>query len=92
MANEKAVGLDGKQIEVEYYMESELHGRAIKDAMDKMFRTGMLPNAPKDVVIVIRVKQGSKLDCGKYRGITLISYLGKVLQCLILNRLNIVVD
>ena len=41
----------------------------------------------KDVIIYILFKKGSRLDCNNYRGLSLISHLGKVLERLIQNRL-----
>ena len=59
MANERALKLDGKPIEVENYLESELYVPAIKDSMNEMLRTGIVPNALKDVIIVILFKRAS---------------------------------
>ena len=47
-----------------------------------------VPQDWKDASIVPLFKKGSRVDCGNYRGISLLSIAGKILARILLNRLN----
>jgi Reverse transcriptase (RNA-dependent DNA polymerase) len=46
----------------------------------------------KDVIISFLHKKGDRFDCNNYRTLSLITHMGKVLERMILNRLNIVAE
>ena len=50
--------------------------------------TGELPQSHKDVILVPIFKKGDTRDCGNYRGIALMNHFGKLLERMILNRLQ----
>lgn len=57
--------------------------KCFNEALD----SGIIPSAWKDVIISILFKKGDKRDCNNYRGSSLISHVGKLLERLIQNRL-----
>ena len=57
LSNEKAVGPDGKAIEVENFAESDWYVPALLESMNEMLRTGIVPNILKDVNIAILYKK-----------------------------------
>ena len=62
------------------------------DALTLLFnrelRTGTVPQAFKDALIVVLFKKGSMLDCGNYRPIGLLSHIYKLFITLITNHVN----
>jgi hypothetical protein len=61
--------------------------KVLVSLFNKSLRDGVVENIIKDVIIAVLFKKGSALDCNNYRGLSLISHLGKVLERLIQNRL-----
>ena len=53
-----------------------------------MEKWGSPPQDWKDASIVPLFKKGSRVDCGNYRGISLLSIASKILARILLNRLN----
>ena len=84
----KAPGMDGIPAEVvqvagEPFMEN-LH-----ELLLKCWRDGEVPQDMRDAKIVTLYKnKGDKSDCNNYRGISLLSIVGKVFAKIVLNRLQ----
>ena len=80
MANEKAVGPDG--LPAELLKLGLLQDRTILLEFHRLttliWREGKVPQQWKDAVITVLHKKGDKTECGNYRGISLVSYAGKV--------------
>lgn len=87
MKNKKAVGIDQLPIEFFKWIESSKLLKLITRLFNKSLQLGYVDNIMKDVIISILFKKGSQMDCNNYRGLSLISHLGKVLERLIQNRL-----
>jgi hypothetical protein len=87
MKDKKAVGIDQLPIEFFKWVESDKLLKLITELFNKSLQFGYVDNIMKDVIISILFKKGSQLDCNNYRGLSLISHLGKVLERLIQNRL-----
>ena len=90
MANAKAVGPDGLPAELlklglqqDRIILRELHRLTIL-----IWRQGKVSQQWKDAVITILHKKGDKMECGNYRGISLVSYAGKVLLEVVARRLS----
>ena len=67
-------------------------GEAVLNKLQHLFSNcwekGTLPQDLRDAVIVSLYKnKGEKPECSNYRGITLLSIAGKILACILLNRL-----
>ena len=90
MANAKAVGPDGLPAELlklglqqDRTILQELHRLTIL-----IWRQGKVPQQWKDAVITVLHKKGDKTECGNYRGISLVSHVGKVLLKVVARRLS----
>ena len=92
MKNRKAVGVDGKPIEVENFAESELYVPLLKDILVSAMENGIVASEFKDVIIAILFKKGDKMDCGNYRGLSLIVHFGKAIERFVQNRLIVVAE
>ena len=54
-----------------------------------IWREGKIPQQQwKDAVITILHQKGDKMECGNYRGISLVSHAGKVLLKVVARRLS----
>ena len=87
MKNDKATGIDNTPVEFYAFVESDMMLDIILEVFNKLLRDGSCPNVWKDVIIAILFKKGAIHDCNNYRGLSLISHIGKVLECMIYNRL-----
>ncbi len=74
------------------YSESDLLIPKILRCFNEAFNTGRVHNCLKDVIITYVFKKGTSTDCNNYRGLSLISHLGKCLERMIQNRLSIYVE
>lgn len=88
LKNGRAAGLHGITTDLLKYaiepISSSLHGLFFK-----VWETGRVPTDLRDGVKVPLYKgKGSKMDCGSYRPISLLSVPGKVFAHVLLNRLN----
>ena len=54
----------------------------------QIWETEEIPKDWKDAMIVPVLKKGRRKDCGNYRGISLLSIAEKILNRILLNRLN----
>ena len=90
MANAKAVGPDGLPagllklgLQQDRTIMLELHRLTTL-----IWREGKVPQQWKDAVITVLHKKGDKTKCGNYRGISLVSHVGKVLLKVVARRLG----
>ena len=87
MKYEKAAGVDSRPIEVENFVESELLVKTILSYYNKALLEGVVPSEWKDVIIATLFKKGATESCDNYRGLSLITHVGKALERVIQNRL-----
>ena len=80
MKHDKAVGKDMLPIEIFKYVESMKLIKLLVQLFNKSLSDGIIENVIKDVIIAVLFKKGSALDCNNYRGLSLISHIGKVLE------------
>eukprot|EP00752_Nemacystus_decipiens_P015555 g13878.t1 len=90
MANRKAVGPDDLPAElIKLFLggdRSLLHDfHAIIVAV---WQTGEVPQQWKDATVKVLFKKGDPLECGNYRGISLVAHAGKVLLKIVATRLS----
>ena len=82
MANAKAVGSDGLPAEL-LKLRLQQGGTILLELhrlTNLIWRKGKVPQQWKDAVITVPYKKkGDKTECGNYRGMSLVSYAGKVL-------------
>jgi hypothetical protein len=60
---------------------------AICAAFDKALEDGDVPALWRDVITTMLFKKGGRRDCNNYRGISLITHVGKTIERIIQNRL-----
>ena len=87
MQDGKAPGCDGIPAEVWKY-----GGPHLLDCLHRLiveiWRTQEVPQDWKNASIVPLFKKGDRKECGNYRGISLLSIVGKILSRVLLNRIN----
>ena len=89
MANDKAAGPDGYTVEVQKYINCPEHKKALLGLLNRALDTGDMPAAWKNVIIVaVYKRKGPMDDCNNYRGISLISHNSKLLERMLLERLE----
>ena len=90
MANAKAVGPGG--LPAELLKHGLRQDRTILLGLHRLtiliWRHGKVPQQWKDAVITVLHKKGDKMECGNYRGISLVSHAGKVLLKMVARRLS----
>ena len=90
MANEKAVGPDG--LPAELLKVGLQQARTILLEFHRLitliWREGKVPQQWKNAVITVLHKKKDKTECGNYRGISLVSHVGKVLLKVVGRRLS----
>ena len=91
MKNGKAAGLDKIILELLKYVEDNFLD-LMTLILNKIFDSGKFPEEWALGVIVILFKEGRKSNLNNYRGITLLSMLGKILAGILNNRLWEVVN
>jgi hypothetical protein len=88
MGCDKAPGvINERPVEVKKYAVTSQIVVAICAAFNKALEDGHVPALSRDVIIAILFKKGDRRDCSYYRGISLITYVGKTIKRLIQNRL-----
>jgi len=93
MANDKAPGPDGYSIEVEKYLNSPELRNALLALFNKALEAGEVPAQWKNVIITaVYKRKGAMDDCNNYRGISLLSHNSKLLERMLLHRLEISLD
>ena len=91
MANAKAVGPDGLPAELLKLglQQDRTILRELHRLTNLIWRQGKVPRREwKDAVITVLHKKGDKMECGNYRGISLVSHAGKVLLKVVARRLS----
>jgi hypothetical protein len=88
MKNDRAVGIDNIPIEFFKYTGCTEIKELILFFFNKCLMEGTVPNIMKDVTIKMIFKKGDTNNLNNYRGISLLSHLGKLLERLLYNRLN----
>ena len=89
MANDKAAGPDGYTVEVQKYINCPEQRKALLGLFNRALETGDMPAAWKNVIIVaVYKRKGPMDDCNNYRGISLISHNSKLLERMLLERLE----
>ena len=90
MADKKAVGSDG--LPAELLKLGLQQDRTILLEFQQLtiliWREGKVPQQWKDAVITVVHEKGDKTECGKHRGISLVSHAGKVLLKVVARRLG----
>jgi hypothetical protein len=90
LANGKVVGGDGVPIEVFKYADSQLLMPAVLRGLNEGLRTGRVDNLLKDVVVSMLFKgKGSRMCCDDYRGLSIMSHLGKMWEKAVVGRLMV---
>ena len=87
LKNGKAAGPDGIPAEVLKYGGPELTAH-LHRLLLQIWRQEEVPADLRDAQIVTIFKKGDKAVCGNYRGISLLSTVGKLLSKVLLNRLS----
>ena len=90
MANAKAVGPYGLRAELLKlgFQQDRTILLEFHRLTTLIWREGKVPQQWKDAVITVLHKKGDKTECGKYRGILLVSRAGKVLLKVATRRLS----
>ena len=87
----KSPGSDGVLPEVIVY-----GGRCLRAFLLILFNiiwaSEMIPQVWKDAIITILFKKGDRSECGNYRGISLLSVVGKIFADIILQRLQLLAE
>eukprot|EP00752_Nemacystus_decipiens_P007608 g6799.t1 len=90
MANRKTVGPDDLPAEViklflggDQDLLHDFHAIVVE-----VWQTGEVPQQWKDATIKVLFKKGDPLECGNYRGISLVAHAGKVLLKIVATRLS----
>ena len=85
--------VDGQPIEVINLAGGPQLLRRVHELCNGALRCGVGPPLWKDVAITVLYKgKESRTDCNSWRGLSVMSHLGKLLERLILNRLQRVID
>jgi hypothetical protein len=86
LCDNKAPGID--QLPGEVFKHG---GRKLEETLHKLickiWETGDVPQEWKNAKMITIFKKGDRLDCGNYRGISLLSIAGKLFARILLNRL-----
>ena len=89
MNYDKDAGLNGYGIEMEEYVAGELYMEMEMAMFNDILQSGDMPAILRDVIITVLYKGKDLRDnCDSYRGISLMSHKGQLLEELILNRLR----
>ena len=85
MNNNKAPGMDGITAEI-----LKNGGEKMNNLLEQVIQSvweSEVPQDWRDAILVSLYKKGSKSDCSNFRGISLLSIVGKLFSRIILNRL-----
>ena len=64
----------------------------LKDIFDIAWNCGKTPHEWREAIIVPIYKKGSRAECGNYRGISLLSVVGKIYARVVCDRLRLITD
>ena len=90
LVNGKAVGPDGVSIEL---FKITLNGdsalrRRLLDIVVRIWKGGEVPQQWKNAIIMVLHKKKDQIECGNYRGISLVAHAGKILLKIIAHHLS----
>ena len=90
LTNGNAVGPDGVSVEL---FTITLNGdpalrRRLLDIVVRIWGGGEVPQQWKDAIIMVLYKKKDRIECGSYRGISLVAHAGKILLKIIARRLS----
>ena len=91
MANRKTVGPDGLPVELLKVLVDERDSdnlASFYETIVAVWRRGRVPQQRKDATIKVLHKKKDRMECGNYRGISLVAHAGKVLLKVIAGRLG----
>ena len=91
LRNGKAAGGDEIAAEWLKYGPPELEEWLTK-LLQQVWRTGVVPQAWRDAIVIPLFKKKDRRVCDNYRGISLLSVVGKILTSILLKRLAPLVD
>ena len=92
LKNNKAPGLDGVQAEMLKNADNETIVKEICHVCNVIWREERIPEDWQTGLIVRLPKKGNLSDCSNWRGVTLLSIVGKLLGSIILERLKSKLD
>jgi hypothetical protein len=88
LRNNKATGEDMIPIEIINAFSKEGETRTtLCNIIERWWTSGDVPQSWKDAIFIILFKKGDKTDCNNYRGISLMSHMGKIVTKVIGNRI-----
>lgn len=64
----------------------------LKEVFEVAWKCGKTPNEWREAIIVPIHKKGSRTECGNYRGISLLSVVGKIYARIVSDRLRVLTD
>ena len=90
LANGKAIGPDGVSVELfKITLNSDpALPRRLLDIVVCVWRGSEVPQQRKYVIIMVLHKNNNRTECGNYRGISLVSLVGRILLKTITRRLS----
>ena len=92
LASGKAPGKDNNLVEVLKCCKGIITTE-LNEVFHLCWREGGVPHDMKDANIIILYKnKGNRGDCNNYRGISLLSVVGKLLACVVLKRLQVLAE
>ena len=83
--NNKAAGPDGIPAEV-FKAGGPKSAGQVHELIEKIWLQEAIPSDPRDALIVTIFTKGDKSDCGKYRGISLLSIARKIIAGILATR------
>ena len=92
MTKDKSCGPDGIAIETLQAIGPSETWRSLLYIFNKCLQTGIVPSTLKDVIVCPLFKKGDNRCMDNYRGISLISHHGKLLEKMVTNRLTDVAE
>ena len=91
LRSEKAGGVCGIQAEM-----AKTGGHTmvqwLKEVLDVAWKSGKTPQDWREAIIIPIHKKGCRAECGNYRGISLLSVLGKVYVRIVSDRVKLLID
>ena len=88
--NHKATGASGISNEVIKVLDEKTKP-ALLQYLNDILNSGEVPQSMRDSIISILFKKGDPLLCANYRTLCINEHLGKLLERLVLNRINILI-
>ena len=90
LKNDKACGEDNIPIEIIKYCDQ--FSDELLSTFNMYLENNYIPNGIKDIMITVLYKKGNSKILDNYRGIAVISHIGKLLERMIFKRLSYIVE